>query len=76
MIRGSTIHIRHIHSSDRALLAPLLNDHDLRGEYLPSALVSPSELERKFAGDGVANDAFTRLPIVDSESDRTIGSRP
>ena len=74
MIRGSTIHIRHIHSGDLPLLAPLLNDLDLRGEFLPSALVSPTELERKFAADGVANDAFTRLLIIDSASDQIIGT--
>ena len=74
MIRGSACSIRHINRSDLPALAPLLSDLDLRGEYLPSALVSPLELEKKFAADGVADEAFTRLLIVEQGTDRIIGT--
>jgi ribosomal-protein-alanine N-acetyltransferase len=74
MIRGPEITLRHIRRGDLEVLAMLLSDLDLRGEYLPSALASPVDLEQKFAADGVANDAFTRLLIVEKDSDRILGT--
>lgn len=74
MVRGSEISLRLIRRGDLELLAALLADLDLRGDYLPSALVSPVDLEQKFAADGVANDAFTRLLIVENTTERIIGT--
>ncbi|WP_094314591.1 GNAT family N-acetyltransferase, partial [Staphylococcus aureus] len=51
-----------------------LSDLALRGEHLPTAVVSPVELEQKFNADGMAGDAFTRLLIVDQASGRILGT--
>jgi RimJ/RimL family protein N-acetyltransferase len=74
VIRGSDIILRHIQKNDLAELIPLLTDLELRGEHLPTALVSPLELEQKFDADGMAGDAFTRMLIVEKGSGRLIGS--
>jgi RimJ/RimL family protein N-acetyltransferase len=74
MIRGLGFAIRHINRGDLATLAPLLNDLDLRGEYLPGTLTSPLDLEKKFEADGVANDGYTRLLIVEQATDKIIGT--
>lgn len=74
MMRAADFSLRLIRRGDLEVLAPLLSDLDLRGEYLPSALVSPVDLEHKFAADGVASDSFTRLLIVENGSDRIIGT--
>jgi RimJ/RimL family protein N-acetyltransferase len=74
MIRASEFAIRHIQRTDLPALAMLLSDLDLRGEYLPSALASQVDLEKKFEADGVASDAFTRLLIVEPGTERIIGT--
>lgn len=74
MIRGSSFTIRHIQRDDLPSLARLLSDLDVRGEYLPNGLASPVDLEHKFNLDGVANETFTRLVIVDATSNGIIGT--
>ncbi len=73
MIRGSDFNIRHVRKDDLAELIPLLNDSDLRGEYLPWKIVSPSETEKKFEQDGLSSEAFERLLIVD-QADQILGT--
>lgn len=67
MIKGSNFVIRHVLPSDLPALVPLLNDPDIRGQYLPSAIHSPVELERKLREDGMASEALVRLVIVEPE---------
>jgi [ribosomal protein S5]-alanine N-acetyltransferase len=74
MIKGSNFIIRHVIPSDLPALVPLLNDPDIRGEYLPSAIHSPVDLEQKIRADGMANDALTRLVIVEQPGDAIIGT--
>jgi len=74
MIKGSTFVIRHVLPGDLPALVPLLNDPDVRGEYLPSAIHSPVDLERKIREDGMANDGLTRLVIVAQPDDTIIGT--
>jgi [ribosomal protein S5]-alanine N-acetyltransferase len=74
MIKGSTFVIRHIVLGDLPALLPLLNDPDIRGEYLPSAIHSPVELERKIRDDGMANDGLTRMVIVEQPGNTIIGT--
>jgi ribosomal-protein-alanine N-acetyltransferase len=74
MIKGSNFVIRHIVTSDLSALIPLLNDPDVRGEYLPSAIQSPVELEKKIQADGMANDNLVRLLIVEQQSNSVIGT--
>jgi ribosomal-protein-alanine N-acetyltransferase len=74
MIKGSNFVIRHIVTSDLSVLIPLLNDPDVRGEYLPSAIQSPVELEKKIQADGMANDNLVRLLIVEQQSNSVIGT--
>jgi ribosomal-protein-alanine N-acetyltransferase len=65
MIFGSEFTIRHVLKSDLAELLPLLSNPELRGDYLPSAITSPTEFEKKFDKDGFSAEAFERLLIVD-----------
>ena len=74
MLKGSNFVIRHIVSTDLSQLIPLLNDPDVRGEYLPSAMQSPVELERKIQTDGMANDSLVRFLIVEHSSNAVIGT--
>lgn len=74
MIRGSNFVIRHIVHSDLSALIALLNDSDVRGEYLPNAQHSPVDLERKIQTDGMANDSLVRLLIVEQLSNAVIGT--
>jgi ribosomal-protein-alanine N-acetyltransferase len=74
MIKSSNFVIRHIVTSDLSALIPLLNDPDVRGEYLPSAIQSPVELEKKIQADGMANDNLVRLLIVEQQSNSVIGT--
>ncbi|NHZ38314.1 GNAT family N-acetyltransferase [Massilia rubra] len=74
MIKGSNFVIRHIILSDLPALVPLLNDPDIRGEYLPSAIHSPIDLERRIQDDGMANDGLVRLVIVEQSGNTIIGT--
>ena len=74
MIHGVDIAIRNVHRSDLAALTLLFNDLEVRGEYLSNALVSPIDLEKKFEADGMANEAFVRMLIVETATDRIIGT--
>ena len=74
MIKGSNFIIRHIVRGDLPTLVPLLNDCDVRGEYLPSAMHSPIDLERQIEADGMANDGLMRLVIVEQPIDTIIGT--
>jgi len=73
MIFGSDFNIRHVRKADLAELIPMLNNTDLRGEYLPCKMVSPVEIEKNFERDGLSNEAFERLLIVD-KTDQIIGT--
>lgn len=73
MIRGSNFAIRYVRKDDLPTLIPLLNDIDLRGEYLPSTMRSPVEWEREYEANGMVNDNATRLLIVD-DKDQILGS--
>jgi [ribosomal protein S5]-alanine N-acetyltransferase len=74
MIKGSNFVIRHIIRSDLPSLVPLINDPDIRGEYLPSAIHSPIDLERKIQDDGMANEALVRFVIVAQPGDTIMGT--
>ena len=74
MIKGRNFIIRHVVHTDMSALVPLLNDPDVRGEYLPSTIQSPVELERKMQVDGMANDNFVRFVIVEQPGDTVIGT--
>ncbi|HXA46265.1 MAG TPA: GNAT family protein [Burkholderiaceae bacterium] len=65
MINSNDFCIRHVRKSDLAELIPLLSNNDLRGEYLPSRISSPTEFEKKFEKDGMSNEDAERLLIVD-----------
>ena len=73
MIRGKNFNIRHVKKSDLCSLLPLLSDTQLRGDFLPSGIVSPAELEQRFDKDGFSSEAFERLLIVD-HSDQILGT--
>ncbi len=73
MICGDNFNIRHVRKSDLAELIPLLTNSDIRGEYLPSKLLSPTALEKRFEQDGMSNDDFERLLIVDN-ADQILGT--
>ena len=53
MIKGKNLVIRHVVHSDLPALTTLLNDSDVRGEYLTNAIHSPIELERNLNTDGM-----------------------
>ncbi len=74
MLKGSTFIIRHVAREDLPALIPLLNDFDVRGEYLPSAMQSPLQLEHQFNADGMASDALTRMVIVEQPGNAIIGT--
>jgi [ribosomal protein S5]-alanine N-acetyltransferase len=74
MIKGSNFVIRHVIRSDLSSLVPLINDPDIRGEYLPSGIQSPIDLERKIQDDGMANEALVRFVIVAQPGDTIIGT--
>ncbi len=73
MIKGSSFVIRHVLLADLPALVALLNDPHLRGEYLPSAIHSPIELERKLRDDGMASEALTRY-VIEDQSGKIIGT--
>ncbi|HEY8026772.1 MAG TPA: GNAT family protein [Burkholderiaceae bacterium] len=73
MIDGGDFNIRHIRKEDLAELIPLLNSPEIRGEYLAPSMVSPVEIERKFAQDGISNETFERFLIVD-KTDQMLGT--
>jgi len=73
MIRGSDFNIRHVQRTDLAELIPLLTSTEIRGEYLPSRLTSPTEIEKMFEKDGISNEKFERFLIVDF-SDQLLGT--
>ena len=74
MIKAGNFHIRHVVSADLPALLPLLNDPDVRGEYLPSAIHSPLDLEQKLRADGMAGDALVRLVLVDDATGAIMGT--
>jgi ribosomal-protein-alanine N-acetyltransferase len=67
MIKDGNLAIRFITRHDLATLVPLLNDLELRGEYLPGAITSPRTFEKNFEIDGLANDSHEKLLIVDQD---------
>ena len=73
MLRGSDFIIRHVQRADLPELIPLLNDAEIRGEYLPSRMTSPTDIEKMFEKDGISNDTFERFLIVD-HSNQLLGT--
>ncbi len=57
MIKDGYPAIRHMTRQDLTTLVPLLNDPDVRGEYLPGAITSPRTYEKNFDSDGLSNDS-------------------
>lgn len=74
MIKGSNFVIRHVVHSDLPALTTLLNDPDVRGEYLTNAIHSPIELERNLKADGMVSDTLVRFVIVEKSGGTVIGT--
>lgn len=68
MIKDGNLAIRHMTRHDLTTLVPLLNDLDVRGEYLPGAITSPRTYEKNFDSDGLSNDSHEKLLIVDQDN--------
>jgi RimJ/RimL family protein N-acetyltransferase len=73
MIEGSNFNIRHVVKSDLATLVPLMNNMNLRGEYLPFDMVSPDVLEKRFADTSLSTPERETLLIVDKD-DKILGT--
>ncbi|WP_194270538.1 GNAT family N-acetyltransferase [Glaciimonas soli] len=73
MIEGSAISIRHVRKSDLIKLIPLMNNLQMRGQYLPSSITSPDLIEKNFDADQMSTDVKETLLIVDKK-DNIIGS--
>ena len=67
MLVGNGFNIRHVEERDLEALIPLLNDLDVRGEYLPSLMVSPQNILKDYRDNGLSSEDFERLLIVDNE---------
>lgn len=72
MLKDHDIALRHVRPAELETLIALLNDLELRGDYLPLTLNSPHKLRQDFAEHGFVSGDSERLVIVDAE-DRIIG---
>jgi [ribosomal protein S5]-alanine N-acetyltransferase len=72
MIVGKNVNIRHIQRTDLDILCKQMNQLDLRGNHFTSGLTSQRLLELKYDKDGMSNDEFERLLMVDKD-DNIIG---
>lgn len=73
MIEGSRINIRHVCKVDLPKLTPLLNNLQMRGEFLPSGITSPALIEKEFDTDCMSAGNKERLLIVNKQ-DNIIGN--
>ena len=73
MLVGNGFNIRHIKESDLEALIPLLNDLKIRGDYLPSMMISPQTILQQYRDNGLSSEEFERLLIVDNE-EKNIGN--
>ncbi len=72
MIEGATFNIRHVHKGDLVKLIPLMNNLEMRGQYLPSSITSPGLIEKNFDADQMSTEAKETLLIVD-KNDNILG---
>lgn len=72
MIKGSCFHLRPIQRKDLPTLLALLNDLELRGDYLPLTLKLEGTLEEQFEAESRSDEARKNLLIVTPE-DEIIG---
>lgn len=73
MIRGTRVKLRHIEAHELDNVIQLLNDIQLRGEFLRTAMVSPSRIRQEYTASGLASESSERLLIV-NEHDAIIGT--
>lgn len=73
-IKESNFVIRHVVHSDLPALTALLNDPDVRGEYLTNAIHLPIERERNLKTDGMVRDTLVRFVIVELPGGTVIGT--
>ena len=73
MLTGKGFNIRHIVEDDLDALIPLLNNLEIRGDYLSSGMTSPREIRQKFKENGLTGEAYERLLIVDKK-DNILGT--
>ena len=65
MLKGDGIHLRHVAEADLDALWPLINDLELRGDYLPSVTVSEGAFRQQYRENGFSSEEYERLLIVD-----------
>ena len=68
MIEGQKINIRHVCKSDLPKLIPLLNNLQMRGQYLPVGITSPELIQKNFDADSMSTDSKETLLIVDKDN--------
>ncbi|MET1254869.1 GNAT family N-acetyltransferase [Aliikangiella maris] len=73
MLIGSKFNIRHVIEKDLDSLTSLMNDLVIRGEFLPSLMISPQKLRQQYNQNGLSGEDFERLLIVDLD-DNIIGT--
>jgi RimJ/RimL family protein N-acetyltransferase len=72
MIRGHKVKLRLVEEHELDNVIRLLNDLDLRGEFLRTTLLSPHRLRKEFAETGMSSEASERLLIL-GQDDKIIG---
>jgi RimJ/RimL family protein N-acetyltransferase len=72
MIRGNRVKLRHIEAHELDTVIQRLNDLQLRGDFLRTALVSPQRMRQEYAENGLASDSSERFLII-NEADEIIG---
>jgi ribosomal-protein-alanine N-acetyltransferase len=72
MIVNAFCNIRHVLKGDLESLTALLNNLDLRGDYVPGNLIAPREIEKQYLSDNAAPGVDEKFSIVDKE-DRICG---
>ncbi len=73
MIKGSTFRLRHVFKSDLLTLSNLINDLDLRGNYLGMNITSPARFEKTFDETKMSSEESETLLIVDLQ-DQILGA--
>ena len=72
MIRGQKVKLRHVEERDLDTLIRLLNDVQLRGDFVRTTMTSPHRIRQEYANNGMSSEASERLLIV-GEEERVIG---
>lgn len=73
MLKGKSVTIRTIAHRDIQELAQHLSDVKSSGDFLPTQLLSESEIENRLKENGYISETFSRYLITDT-SDQIIGS--